>query len=263
MLQVLAQDGAIFSRTDYLSRRADDTWLDYCLIVARPELAKRWLRDFETPRLATVLRSFERDPLWRLRVAQVHAAARDWPSARRELTAAKALVDSPEARMSLTEERVRSQLTLGQASVTIKEGFARRTPGMFSGLSVDLRDPPFPGPQESHRWAWLRGLAALGSGHQRDAVAQLTMAERRAEAEMGSRIRTSPASGWRWWWRADARQVLRPTGTPSRCCARPTPVCAPLFRRRPLPRFPRALISMTVVSIHRRSQRHDRYHHTA
>jgi serine/threonine-protein kinase len=184
-LQLLKQHSAVFSKTDYLSRSANGIWLDYCVVVGRPELAQRWLRELEAPRLAPVLRSFERDPSWRMRVAQVHAASHDWSSARREIEAAKALLGSPDARLSATEERVRVQLALAQASVAMKQGFAQRTPGTFSALPVDLRDPPTPGPQESHRWAWLRGLKALGSGRARDAVDELTVAARRARTEMG------------------------------------------------------------------------------
>lgn len=187
MLRVMRSDGALFGETGYLSWRAHQAWLGYCVKVGRPELALRWLRDFERPALSQVLRNFERDPSWHLHVAEVHAAVRDWEGARGRIGSARALLASPDARMSSTRQRVMDELVLAEASLTIKEGLVERSRSQIAALLTDLRDSDAMVAEQNHRWAWLRGLAALGSRRGNEAVSELTEASRRARAEIGPR----------------------------------------------------------------------------
>ncbi len=186
MLRFMTSDGARLAETSYLSRRAHETWLRYCLKVGRPESARRWLRDFERPSLSHVLRNFERDPAWHIDVARVLAAVRDFEGARQQLGTARSLMRSPTVRMSSTVERVEAEIALSEASLETKEGLIRMSQAEIAALLVGLRDPPVLVTDDGHRWAWLRGLAQMGAGRTREAVGELTEASRRARLEIGS-----------------------------------------------------------------------------
>jgi len=183
----LSDYGARFAKTDYLARRAHDTFMRYCVVVGRPELALQWLRSFEQPALSHIIRSFERDPVWLLRVAKVYAANHDWEGARAHLGSARALLGSPFARMSSTGRRVGDDLVLAEASLAIKEGLGERSRADVSALLTSLRNPGASTTKDRHRWAWLRGLVQMDSGHDQEAVAELAEASRLARTEIGPR----------------------------------------------------------------------------
>jgi serine/threonine protein kinase len=187
MRRVLASDGDLFAKTDYLSRRAHETWLRYCVKVGQPELALRWLTGFEQPALSHVLRTFERDPAWHLRVAEVLVADRDWEGARARMGVSRGLLGTPGARLSSTMQRVTDDLVLAEASLAIKEGLSKRSGEQVSALLISLRGPDEVSTTKSYRWAWLRGLAEMDAGQERDAIRELTEASRRARAEIGPR----------------------------------------------------------------------------
>lgn len=187
MRRFLSSHGAHFAKTDYLARRAHDTLMRYCVVVGRPELALQWLRSFERPALSHILRSFERDPVWLLRVAEVHAANHDWEGARARLGSARALLGSPVARMSSTGRRVGEDLVLAEASLAIKEGLGDRSRADVSALLTSLGNPGDATIKDSYRWAWLRGLVQMDSGGDQEAVAELAEASRLARTEIGPR----------------------------------------------------------------------------
>jgi hypothetical protein len=185
MLRFMATEGARFGDTGYLSRQAHALWLRYCVRVDRADLARQWLRDLERPELSHVLRGLERDPAWRLRVAEVLAADRDWGGAQRQLRSARALLDSPAGRMSSTERRLSDELALAEASLVIGEGLTQRSAAQIEALRTTLSDPSDEASGDRYRWARLRGLMELGLGQAEGAVEDLTEASRRARAELG------------------------------------------------------------------------------
>jgi hypothetical protein len=79
------------------------------------------------------------------------------------------------------------ELVLAEASLTIKEDLAGRSRAQVAALLTDLRDPNAMAAEQNHRWAWLRGLAALRSKRGNEAVRELTEASRRARVEIGPR----------------------------------------------------------------------------
>jgi hypothetical protein len=186
ILRLMASDAALFGNTNYLSRRAHEVWLQYCVVVGRPGLARQWLREFERPALSHVLRNFERDPVWRLRVAEVLASSGDLVAARRQLDSARDQIGSRFVTMSSSERRVREDLVLAEATLDVRTGLDKRTTADISALLTSLRDPSDSASGESHRWAWLRGLVEMGRGRGGEAVRELAEASRRARAELGS-----------------------------------------------------------------------------
>jgi hypothetical protein len=186
MMELLGTDGAIFGNTNYLSRRAHDNWLEYCIATGRPQLALRWLREFEKPALSHVLRAFERDPAWRITVGRVWAEARDWPAARRELDAARTLLESPGAKMSSTDELIRQRLVLAETSLSLKQGLSEQPRMSWSAALADLADPAALPVGQGYLWPWMRGLVGIGAGSAPGAVEELSEAVRRAEIDVGS-----------------------------------------------------------------------------
>ena len=186
MMRFMSGDGAVFANTDYLSRESHEVWLRYCIKVGRPGFARRWLRDFERPALSHVLRGFERDPDWHLRVAEVLTADRDWDGARQSLSRARALLGSSDAGVSSIKRRVTDELALAEAALVIKEGWDGRSLVPVAALASSFGDPGDMAVDRSHRWAWLRGQAEMVSGRYDTAAGDLTEASRRARAEIGS-----------------------------------------------------------------------------
>jgi hypothetical protein len=185
MLRLLASDGAIFAKTDYLSRRAHEVWLEYCVVVGRPRLAEKWLHEFERHRLAPVLRTFERDPLWHLSVAQVHAATQNWVKVRQTLDEARSLLDLPNSKLNFPKEDIERRLKFAEASVALRQGLAQPGRIPLDGLYEKLRDPVSVSTRQGHLWPWMRGILATVTGREQKAIGDLNEAVRRAEAAVG------------------------------------------------------------------------------
>jgi tetratricopeptide (TPR) repeat protein len=178
MQRIMTEVDALYGPDNPFKASARRYWIRYCLRLGRAEDAALWLGRGTQAGPAESLRGFEDDPRWRLLVARVAMALKDWQWMDKEIAAARRLLDA-RVRDALEVSKLEAAARILEAEGELRAGRPERA------VAIAGEDMPGGSVDTDFDRLWILGNADQSRGEPKSAIVRLREAERRASDHLG------------------------------------------------------------------------------